>query len=522
MPFLIFLLGLGVVLLYLAYIACSVPVGVIVAFAVYAVGMPVAYFLSLGRALLPRAPARPSPAPRPKLPANADPAVPQYFYGTALIDARYALRTAYQDGRGFWRRGTRVVVSAVTQEGLLLTAPFGVGAAIGMAAGTVVGVAVTAGCACVQLVTVGTSAVLVRAAGILLRIADSAVLRVRNVRMMCPECHERVRYPGYTCPRPKCLRRHKDIRPGRFGILRRHCECGEPMETLLLFGSARMPAYCPHCGKSLEHVPGRTPEISLPFVGAIGAGKTRLLFSMVAQLQLWSEDPTPAAGHRRKRFTATFGDSVTTGRLKTIETIDGASKLLSPENEIDKTKATLPRAYTIRLTCGRACWILHIFDAAGELFYSAERTQELRYLDQARTFILVIDPLAIESFWDRLRPEQQAELKSVRSAALSPELAYQQAHQEIEAMGVPLRDARLAVVFSRADLMEVPAQDVATWARDELGLGNLVRSARLHFREASFFHTAAVMNGRDLHESISPLMRWVLARNGVDLPEEYS
>lgn len=89
-------------------------------------------------------------------------------------------------------------------------------------------------------------------------------------------------------------------------------------------------------------------------------------------------------------------------------------------------------------------------------------------------------------------------------------------------MGVPLRDARLAVVFSRADLMEVPAQDVATWARDELGLGNLVRSARLHFREASFFHTAAVMNGRDLHESISPLMRWVLARNGVDLPEEYS
>ena len=62
------------------------------------------------------------------------------------------------------------------------------------------------------------------------------------------------------------------------------------MKTLLLFGSAQMDAYCPHCGTSLEHRPGKAPEIVLPFFGAAGAGKTRLLFSMVAQLRLWSEE----------------------------------------------------------------------------------------------------------------------------------------------------------------------------------------------------------------------------------------
>ena len=101
-----------------------------------------------------------------------------------------------------------------------------------------------------------------------------------------------------------------------------------------------------------------------------------------------------------------------------------------------------------------------MFDAAGEFFYTSDRTQELGYLGQARTFVLVIDPLSVDAFWDRLLPEQQAELKAVRSAAPSPELAYQQAHQEIEAMGVRLRKTRLAVVFSRADLIEDPAEDV--------------------------------------------------------------
>jgi hypothetical protein len=39
------------------------------------------------------------------------------------------------------------------------------------------------------------------------------------------------------------------------------------MKTLLLFGSAQMDAFCPHCGKSLEHRPGKTAEIVLPFFG---------------------------------------------------------------------------------------------------------------------------------------------------------------------------------------------------------------------------------------------------------------
>ena len=520
MPFVYGLLIVLGVLLYLVYVTCAVPIAAISAFAACALGMPAAYFIGVERVLISRGPSLPSPVRQPKRPAGADPAVLQYFYGPALADADLAVRIAAREGRRLCQRASRTVGSAFGTDLAVVTWPLGVGGAIGLAAGMVVGAVVAAGCACVHLLAVGISAIAVRAAGTALRAADSIVLRVKNIRMVCPACYRRVPYPAYECPGDGCTHRHRDIRPGRFGILRRRCRCGAQLKTLLLFGSAGMNAYCPRCSYPLEHRPGHAPELVLPFFGAAGAGKTRLLFSMVTQLQQWSGKQQPAAGRhgklRRERFAVQFGDSATARKL------ENAGQLLSPDIDTEKTRTELPRAYVIRLVSMRRTWIVHMFDAAGELFYTSERTQELGYLDQARTFILVIDPLSVEAFWDRLLPDQQAELKAVRSAAPSPELAYQQAHQEIESMGVRLRKARLAVVFSRADLLNVPAEDVAVWARDELGLGNLVRSARLNFAEACFFHTAAVMTGGVIDESIPALLRWVLAGNGINLPERLS
>ena len=500
--------------LYLGYLACVIPIAAFAAFVAYGVGLPVAYFIGLWRVLVSRPSWLPNPKRLPKIPAGADPAVLQYFYGPALTDADHAVRVAYATCRELGQRGAQYVTSSFRGEGAVLSAPVGVGCAFGMAAGIVFGAVAAIGCAIVHLLVVGISAAVVRAAGTAMRAVDSAVLQVKNIRMVCPNpnCYERVRYPSYECPGRACSRRHHDVRPGRFGILRRRCECGTRMKTLLLFGSAEMDAFCPHCGKSLEHRPGKTAEIVLPFFGAIGAGKTRLLFSLVTQLLLWSQSAAPG----RERFVAELADAPTTGKL------EDASRWLSQASATGKTPAELPRAYLVRLTAGHDRRLLHMFDAAGEFFHTPGRTQELRYLNQAQTFILVIDPLSVEAFWDRLLPEQQAELKTVRSAAPPPELAYQQAHQEIEAMGVRLKKARLAVAFSRADLIGAPGDDVAAWATDDLGLGNLVRSVRLNFGEAHFFHTAAVMSDGVMHTSIPALLRWVLARNHINTPGDLS
>jgi hypothetical protein len=485
-----------------------VPVSAAVAAAGYALGMPVAYLFGLGQVLAARPPSL-GRAPRwPQVPDGADPALLQYFYGPAIADADHAVRTAYDSCRGLWNFGVEAVRSSFdVGDSPLLLGPFGVGGAIGMAVGTAAGAVLTAGCALVHLLVVGVSAAAVRATGAVLRGTDSALLRIKNIRMACPDCYRRVPYPGYECPSPRCANRHRDVRPGRFGIFRRRCRCGAAMNTLLLLGSARMTAFCPHadCGGSLEYRPGEAPEIVLPFFGATGAGKTRLMFSMVTQLQLWTEEG---------RLKAEFGDSVTSSEL------GEAGQVLRSGRATSITSVQDPRANVIRLVSRKSTRILQLFDAAGELFYHSDRTQPLRYLSQARTFILVVDPLSIGAFWQRLPPARQAELAALRSTAPSPDLAYQQTYQQIEAMGVRLRTARLAVVFSRADLTGVPEGDVAEWASGELGLGNMVRSVRQNFRETCFVSTAAVM-GADgvMHPSVPSLMRWMLAHDRVKLPK---
>ena len=318
MPFLYILLDLGAALLYLAYVACAVPIGALSAFAAYS-ARNAGHVLhrAWGTSCWPGSRAARARQRRPKMPADADPAIRQYFYGPAVADAGHALRTAYRDGRRFWRTRRRLVGSAFTADGAVLTWPFGVGAAVGMVAGTAVGAVAAAGCACVHLLAVGVSRRSGAGGGD--RAADRRLGRAPGQEH--PDGLPESCYGGCPIPLINALARtvpgrHRDIRPGRFGILRRRCQCGEPMKTLLLFGSAGMSAYCPLCDHALEHGPGKAPEIVLPFFGAAGAGKTRLLFSMVAQLQLWSKIPTPEAGRREERLTVEFGDSATTPQAR--------------------------------------------------------------------------------------------------------------------------------------------------------------------------------------------------------------
>jgi len=493
--------------LYLAYLAITIPTSAAIACAVYTVGMPGAYVMGLGKVLAARPPGLSAPRNWPKPPAEDDPAVLQYFYGPAMADADHAVRVAYGNCKKLWDAGLKAARDSFTDDELAwFTGPLGVGGVIGMVLGSVFGALITTVFALAHLLVVAVSAAAVRATGAVLRGVDSAMLRVKNVRMVCPHCYERVPYPAYDCPSKDGTHRHRDVRPGKYGIIRRRCRCGTRMNTLLLFGSSRMAAFCPHpgCGHSLEHRPGEAPEIVLPFFGATGAGKTRLLFSIVTQLQAWTD---------QGQLQAEFGDSATAREL------DIASNVMRSGSSTIGTSIELPRAHVIRLILKKGRRILQLYDAAGERFYNTDRTEELRYLNKAQTFILVIDPLSVEAFWRQLPPSSQAELSSMRSAAPSPELAYQQTHQQIEAMGVKLKKVRLAVVFSRADLIDMPAGDVVEWAHSELGLGNLIRSINQNFKEARYFRTAAVMNAEGvMHKSIAELMGWVMAREGVDLP----
>ena len=325
---------------YLAYLICAVPLAVICVFAVYALGMPAAYLVSLGQVLVVRPPELADPSWWPTPAEDADPAVMQYFYGPARADAEHAVRVGYANCQRLWQFGRDAIRWSFGTGLALLSGPLGVGAALGMAAGTAFGAAATAGCAFVHLLVVGTSATAVRVAGTVLRGADSAILRIKNIRMVCPHCHKRITYPAYECPAADCTKRHRDVRPGRFGIVQRHCRCGTPMDTLLLFGSSRMNAYCPHenCRQSLEYGPGKCSGEWFCHSSARSA-RARPACCSAWGTQLMSDGGSEEYVHGPNSATQ---QPPTSWR--------DASKLLGPEILTDKTPAgLLPRAYVIRL-----------------------------------------------------------------------------------------------------------------------------------------------------------------------------
>jgi hypothetical protein len=338
-----------------------------------------------------------------------------------------------------------------------------------------------------------------------LRTVDTGLLAVRRIRMACPHCFHRLGYPGYLCAH--CGRRHAAIRPGRRGLVRRECLCGTRLPTLLVLGSADLNAVCPYCDRALEHRPGEAREFPLPLFGGTGAGKTRLMHGLHLALD-------EAAREAPQAYLESIGDE-TRRRLG-----DGAAALAPAHRTSPTPPGREVRGLTVRLGTDRRTLVLHLFDAAGERFNRSATAEELTYLGKATTFVLVVDPLALETVWRALTPAERERLGGERSHTRDPELAYEQVLEEIERqyrmLRRRMRGARLAVVVTRGDLVRdtsVGPGEAApeTWAEEALGLANLLRSARAHFGRTRVFLTSSVAgeDGR-VDPSLYELLRWVL------------
>ncbi|MFJ9553112.1 hypothetical protein ACIRPH_04820 [Nocardiopsis sp. NPDC101807] len=348
-----------------------------------------------------------------------------------------------------------------------------------------------------------------------LRVVDAGVLAVRRVRMVCPGCFLRLGYPAYLCTR--CGRRHDAIRPGLRGLLRRRCLCGARLPTLLLLGSADLDALCPHCDRGLDHRPGEAREFVLPVFGSAGAGKTRLVAGMNLAL-------AQAARGTREAYAEPVGE-------ETVRRLRDGERLLAAAH---RTGPTPPgrevRGLTVRVGAEGRTLLLQVYDAAGERFSRSATTEELAYLGQASTFVLVVDPLGVEAVWRSMTAGERSRLSGNRSRARDPELAYGAVRDEIRRQyrmtGRRLRSrrartrrarTRLAVVVSRGDLVHgtsaapggMPPEE---WAARILGLGNLLRDAEADFGEVRVFLASSVADGSGIaHPSLSALLRWVLA-----------
>jgi hypothetical protein len=457
-----------------------------------------------------------APELRSHIPAEGgeQPAYVRYFDGPALADLRAVISGTRVSCINFAKRCTDRINRDYFHNRPTTTALVGAVLVLALWTGVAAGAIAAALALTVHAVTVLVLQAVAWAAIGALRVTDTTLLRLRGITITCGTCHHRVPFPVYACPGAGCRLRHGDVRPGRFGALARVCACGARLPTLLVLGSYRMKGFCPYCDRPLADRIGSAREIAVPFLGPTASGKTRLMLTLVTAL----EELSVGGGGRVVQVSA-----------DTVQRLGELRATIARGQSPPPTRTELPRAYSLNATTGRGPeWFVHLFDVAGERLNRRDDADELRYLALARTFVFVVDPLAVAAFWDGLPPGAQGELGRFRSHQ-PPDALLTDTSQRIEALGARRRRARVAVAVSKNDLIAAlpPMADVGAdpaaveaWLIEHLGLGNLVRNLRHEFRHVRFFFTAAVLNGDGrVDRSVVELARWLFEGEGVAFRE---
>ncbi|MEV5689692.1 TRAFAC clade GTPase domain-containing protein [Micromonospora globbae] len=449
---------------------------------------------------------------RGSLPGRVSPAFvrrdlawPQYFAVQVALDVRAAAEHCRALVRRLWARPAALLRRPRVKRWWPLYVPV-------LAGQLAVSLAVAGGVAVVVLVaaTVSAGAWLVGGTVVqLLRCADAGWQVVLRSRASCQHCYQLAAVPAYRClgPHPPGHRLdgtdlHRDLRPGRLGVLWRRCGCGWLLPTTVLRASfsRRLEAQCPSCGERLLAGAGVVTDVRMPVFGAASAGKTQLIMSALVGLHGLAERAgvtvTPADDHSRQRY-------------------ETYARLMAEGAAAAKTEAGAPPvALTLRLSRGPRVALVHLFDAAGENLVDQAQNARLAYLDHARSLVYVLDPFSIRRVRDEYAAGAPEVFVAANPATYDPEDAYNATVQRLQDYGVRTDRRRLAFVVSKADLLEKlaagPADPagVRAWLADN-GLHNLVLAAERDFREVRWFLVSGLDSGPD--GGLGPA-DWILAQ----------
>jgi hypothetical protein len=433
-----------------------------------------------------------------------DLAWPLYPLRQSRADIARARRNVADGNAAAWRRPARWFFRTAQGWWLLFPVPVAVMAFLGLAS-------VTSWCCYLVYATVTRVAVVAGRAVLGPAALLGGAERVRRSRLRtdaaCTQCFHVTAWPAYVCP--GCGERHRDVRPGRLGVLWRRCECGAHLPVRASRAAWRVTPVCQRCGAAMPAGAGAVRDIRVPVFGDISAGKTRFLYASLNSL---------VAVAARAALDVTYPDK------GSQEQAEFGLGVIRSGRQTAKTSTNGQVSLTVRLGSGRGSELVHLFDAAGEHFRSARRPDALRFLDDGQGLVYILDPFSLEVIRKRAGGADSPEVRAAHAAAGDPELTFDEVASRLRDTGVPASSGRLAVVVSKADLLQTAGIDLpddsdalARWLWDN-GVHNLVLQARRDFAEARFFAVASQAVPPDgPHDPGAPL-RWLLTAHGVRLP----
>lgn len=444
-----------------------------------------------------------------RVPRAPEPAFELYVLGQVFADFRHGLEHAA--GVLGVTRGQIAAWSGRYRQGA--SWPVAVGAVVGGYVGTLVAGILAAFCGVLVAIVVGVIAGISWVLIWLLRCADGVRRRVRHASYECPTDHERFALPVYLCP--ACGAEHRRLVPGRWGIFRRECGCGQTaLPTTVLTGRQKVPQQCP-VGHPMSGFLGFAENLPIAIVGGPSAGKSTFLAGSLLELE--SQD------------SGVYIEPLSESRDAYSRLVDAMRIGVTPEKTVDEQRPAL--VAEIQGT-GRSR-ALYAYDLAGEVYSAEDKVRGLRFLARSAGIVLLVDPFSIGHVADDRAEQLAAEGARVLPSSEDPMRVYERLLSTLKEAGAHTQDMPLAVVIAKSDALGVQteidalansqAQDTGerAWLSAN-GAGNLVRSIEQDFKLVGWFSLSALGRMPDPANkapftprgALAPLL-WILAKRDI-------
>ncbi len=232
-------------------------------------------------------------------------------------------------------------------------------------------------------------------------VLDRLYLKKNKIFTACPSCKESSLIPVYACP--SCGVKHSKLVPGKYGILKRQCTCGEKLGTCFLTGRKRYPAFCKSCAASLSD--RENTPICIPVVGGRSVGKT-------AFITAFSKDFISTVAPRNNWETEFYNkEKEQIYREILADYNSGSTRMTDRPQDINKT-SSVSFSFFLRGRGLKPERLVHVYDIAGEVFTDNSENEMQKQYEYSQGIVFIIDPFSImevrNTFETGLEPEDVA------------------------------------------------------------------------------------------------------------------
>lgn len=326
---------------------------------------------------------------------------------------------------------------------------------------------------------------------LLLNGVEYVITRIYSIRRPCPVCGSTAT-PDYMVGGSA---HPVKLQPGVYGVFtQRSPKTGELLPTMLLNGRAKLTRRCRQCHQYIDAGTAHSfgTEVHIGFVGHRSSGKSYLLYSGLSQLM----QSHPG------RFTQIDASGDTR--------IDSIKRRIDARGDIQTNVANRYRATQLIMESRQRPLPYHLFfyDVAGEKFNAGSSSHKtaMEFYRNVQSIVFIIDPSMLDTMGTPSSPRFEAWAKRQPAGErYKVESSFSVLKDILETAGSKPGKIMFNFVCAKSDMGYLQATGhgsdtseagIERFLTAELGLANLVNSARAAFKEVHFYAVSAISSDR--------------------------